>query len=151
MRWRSGLLAVVVAVASGCALGDINPGGPDARVGLTRTQVVGTWTVSHAGGSVTFKQDGSLTATGLPATAFHDSLADSSGNVDGTGTWTLGPNNVQSDQLPDLVDVVFRTIDGSATGGIDMPLDSQCDGANVLLVLDSFALVKNGLTCTLQR
>lgn len=152
MRWRTTLLTLVVAAtASGCSFGDIDPLGPDSRVGLTSTQVVGTWTVSQGSGSVTFEQDGTFTATGIPVTAFGGLLKDRSGNVNGTGTWTLGPNHVQSDLLPDLVDTVFRTIDGSKIGGMDMPLDSQCDGKNVFLAFGNIGLVKDGLTCTLHR
>jgi hypothetical protein len=152
MRWRTSLLAAVAAVmASGCAFGDINPGGPDTRVAMTTAQVVGTWTVSQGSGSVTFQQDGTFTATGIPVTAFEGLLSDSSGAVNGTGTWTLGPNHVQDDQLPDLVDLVFRTIDGSERGGIDMPLDAQCDGTKVFLAFGNIGLVKDGLACALHR
>jgi hypothetical protein len=152
MRWRTSLLTVVMAAtASGCAFGDINPGGPDTRFGLTTTQVVGTWTVSQGSGSVTFEQGGTFTATGIPATAFEGLLPDSSGTVNGTGTWTLGPNHVQDDQLPDLVDLEFRTIDDSESGGPDVPLDAQCDGTNVFLAFGNIGLLKDGLTCTLHR
>src|SRR5262249_34278462 len=142
MRWRTGVLTVVaMAVASGCAFGDIDAGGPDTRVGLTPTQVVGTWTVSQGGGSVTFEPDGTFTATGIPATDFAVLPPSTSGKVDGTGTWTLGPNEAQNDQLPDLVDLVFRTIDRSGIGGMNMPLDAQCDGANVFLSFGHTSLV----------
>jgi hypothetical protein len=124
--------------------------GPDTRVGLTSTQVVGIWTVSQASGSVTFKQDGTFTAIGIPVTAFGGLLPDRSGTVAGTGTWTLGPNQVQDDQLPDLVDLTFRTIDSSEIGGMGMPLDSQCDGSHVFLAFGDVGLVKDGLTCTLR-
>lgn len=131
-------------------MGDINPGGPDTRVGLTTTQVVGTWTVAQGSGTVTREQDGTFTATGPPAGAFGELLPGSTGAVDGAGTWTLGRNHGQDDDLQDLVDLGFRTIDGS-DNAIDMPTPSHCDGANVFLEFGNTGLIKSGLTCTLDR
>ncbi len=141
-----------IVVLSGCALGDINPFGPDQTVAVTAATITGTWTVSGGTGTVTFEPDGTFIATGLPSSAFNPHSTDVE-SASGTGTWMLSPGHPEESQVIDLVDLTFETITTSEAWGMDMPFDAVCDGSNVRLVdrnYDSVSLLKDGLPCTVK-
>jgi hypothetical protein len=121
-EWNAvkGVLAflVILVVAAACSFGEElqNPGDP---VGMTSSTLTGTW---HGGTQrfITFRADGSFSATNLPTPPFQDFLSsigfDSSRQrVDGSGTWALERSRGQSVGPQSTVHLRFAELAGVPT------------------------------------
>jgi hypothetical protein len=144
MRWLGYLCAAVLV--TGCALGDVDADGPDTMVGLTETQLVGTWIPESGSGYLSFSSDGTVTVSGMPFAWFRDEFATlpPTSLVDGTGTWTVGPDSARSDDLPDLVLFGVDELAGAPIK-FGLQLHAQCDGSRVILSGGATPLAKDGL------
>jgi len=151
VRWLGYLCAAVLI--AGCALGDVASTAPDITVGLTETQLAGTWVPESGPGYLSFSADGTVAISGMPFSWFRDEFATppaGSALVDGSGTWTIGLDRARSDGLADMVLLGVEEL-GDTAIKFALPLYAECDGSHVVLAGGAAPLTKDGITCTPHR
>ena len=108
MRWCRPLVAIVVVVLMGCAMGDIFNGA--TPYDLSDQEVVGSWQAAGAG-TFTFEAGGAMSATDLPTKAFGPDTGLPE-RVAGKGTWRITyPHEGTQDQR-NIVELRFDEVDG---------------------------------------
>jgi hypothetical protein len=148
---RKLLWIVLVLVVGGCAMGDIDPFGPDIVAVLSRDNVIGVWRVmgGPVTATVTFTADGMVKAHDLPAVFFPAGVVPAA-SPDLGGTWMLTPASEEPHGPLSEVQITFDTAGGATIPPQLVSVDSQCNGKLVGLVYDSGVLQKAGLSCRLH-
>jgi hypothetical protein len=127
-------LAILV-VAGACTFGEILADYGDP-VHLQPTDLVGTWISGQRSRAVTFDEDGTFTATDLPAGEFESFLPEGihPGRIDGQGSWSIEqpePGD-EAEQLSTGVKLDFNRLAGVEIALAHSMSPAQQDGVTYL-------------------